>query len=821
VKGKKRTGKEGTMLRRDLTELALGLFLFSVLLTNQAFGTVDYTLNISAEQFSVERQGEFTRLSLKGGMELNCPGSPSVPQLLVKLILPAGERIESIETQVLSSNRVSLESPLFPCQHPEEISDRATAHPFVGPNMEVYSSSDPYPTKLAEVVEEGYWGRNHLVTLAVVPLRYCAAEGMLVLINSLHLQIQTVPVSAEKQISLGRFRGLGNPVSPQVLEKVVSNKEDVSRFSAPGAAPKLTSGTAAEYVIITSEALASAFEPLAEWKTQKGVPAKIVLLSEIESAYPGVDAQEKIRNFLMEAYMSGLKWVLLGGDERVVPIKYCYPYDTNTQQGLAKLQITDLYYADLTGDWEVDGDGIWGEKTHDSPDLYPELYIGRVPANTPQEASNWVEKLLTYERNPGGGDFSYLTKALWICADEMRDYNQHDYVAAVFPDYFTKDLSSLIEEPSGYDPNPTQPAGNQVIEVMDQGWHLINNLNHGNPDNYSCMSSNYNGGPTKYYVWGDTLFEPEGGALTHLDSTQNYGIHYSISCYTGAFDMEAIWSRPTPNSFGEVYVLLRHRGGVAFCGNSRVGWVHCSYLLQAKFFELAFQGGEFSHLGVAEAISKNSYPRYRDLNYGHNLLGDPEMPIWIDTPNNLHVECDSSIKTTDTMFEVCVTSQGAPLENAEVCLYKGEEVYARGLTNSQGHYASAVYATTAGILYATVTKEGYLPCQKEVRVEYITVADGPDPENLPREFALFQNYPNPFNPSTNIVYHLPEDCAVSLGIYNILGEKVKSVREAIQKAGVHSLTLGSEELQEVSTGIYFYTLRAGDFCDTKKMMLLR
>ena len=55
------------MLKRNFTELALGLFLFSLLFTNQAFGSVDYTLNIPAEHFSLERQGEFTKLSLKGG----------------------------------------------------------------------------------------------------------------------------------------------------------------------------------------------------------------------------------------------------------------------------------------------------------------------------------------------------------------------------------------------------------------------------------------------------------------------------------------------------------------------------------------------------------------------------------------------------------------------------------------------------------------------------------------------------------------------------------------------------------------------------------
>lgn len=811
------------MLKGNFGKLAVGFAFLFLMLTNHTLAGVEHTLNIASADFVLHQEGDFTRINLKGGVELNRPGHPSVPQLLVKLIVPSGEAVRSVDAQILRSREVSLQRPLFPCQHPEEISEQPTAHPFVGPDVRVYSSSDPYPTNRVEVVEEGYWGRNHLVTLAVCPVSYDALQGTLLLSSSIRIEIETEPAAPQENSYLSRIANLGHGVSAQLIETVVDNKEDVARFSTPpGGVPKPTFGGGdLEYVIITTEALAPSFEPLMKWKTQKGVPAEIVLLSEIESSYPGVDTQEKIRNFLMEAYPSGLKWVLLGGDESVVPVKYCYPYDTNYEKKLGKMQITDLYYADFTGDWEVDGDGIWGERTHDSPDIYPEVYVGRVPANTPEEASNWVDKLLTYEKNPGGGDFSYLTKALWICADQMRDYDQHGQIAAVFPDYFTTDLSSLIEQPSGYDPEPYQPTGRQVIEVMNQGWHMVNNLNHGNPDNYSAMSSGYNGGPIKYYVWGDTLFNPESGALTHLDSTEAYGIHYSISCYTGAFDMEAIWGRPTGNSYGEVYVLVPDRGGVAFCGNGRVGWVHCSYFLQTKFFELAFQGGEFLHIGIAEAVSKNTYPNYRDLNYGHNLLGDPEMPIWIDIPQLFEVECDTSIQNNDNMFEAYVTSKGSPVEKALVCLYKGEEVYIRGTTDSEGYFSSPVYPTTPGTMYATVTREGYIPEQREVRVENITVADDPDIKSLPEQFALFQNYPNPFNPSTNVIYHLPEDCDVTLEIYNLLGQRVKSIEEGKQRAGIYSLTIGSRELGEVSSGVYFYTLKAGGFSDTKKMMLLR
>ena len=90
----------------------------------------------------------------------------------------------------------------------------------------------------------------------------------------------------------------------------------------------------------------------------------------------------------------------------------------------------------------------------------------------------------------------------------------------------------------------------------------------------------------------------------------------------------------------------------------------------------------------------------------------------------------------------------------------------------------------------------------------------------PAGFELKQNYPNPFNPTTNIVYSLKVNSVVTLKIFNTLGKEVSSLVLGNQNAGSYSYTLDAGKLN-LSSGIYYYTIQAGDFKDTKKMMLVK
>jgi hypothetical protein len=85
-------------------------------------------------------------------------------------------------------------------------------------------------------------------------------------------------------------------------------------------------------------------------------------------------------------------------------------------------------------------------------------------------------------------------------------------------------------------------------------------------------------------------------------------------------------------------------------------------------------------------------------------------------------------------------------------------------------------------------------------------------------FRLMQNYPNPFNPSTVISYKLPESGRVTLKIYDVLGREVRTLVDRRQAEGIHSATFDARDLP---SGVYFCTLRAGSFVDTKKLTFIK
>jgi hypothetical protein len=98
---------------------------------------------------------------------------------------------------------------------------------------------------------------------------------------------------------------------------------------------------------------------------------------------------------------------------------------------------------------------------------------------------------------------------------------------------------------------------------------------------------------------------------------------------------------------------------------------------------------------------------------------------------------------------------------------------------------------------------------------------------IPTEEILNQNYPNPFNPTTTISYTIPGGVetlhATSLRIYDVLGREVAILVNEVKAAGSYSVTFNVETLHRASlpSGIYFYQLRAGDYVETKKMLMIK
>jgi hypothetical protein len=90
----------------------------------------------------------------------------------------------------------------------------------------------------------------------------------------------------------------------------------------------------------------------------------------------------------------------------------------------------------------------------------------------------------------------------------------------------------------------------------------------------------------------------------------------------------------------------------------------------------------------------------------------------------------------------------------------------------------------------------------------------------PTEFKLEQNYPNPFNPSTIISWQAPISGSQTLKVYDVLGNEVVTLVDEYRSAGIHNVPFTMHNLQ-LSSGVYFYQIRAGDYVEIKKMILLK
>ena len=90
--------------------------------------------------------------------------------------------------------------------------------------------------------------------------------------------------------------------------------------------------------------------------------------------------------------------------------------------------------------------------------------------------------------------------------------------------------------------------------------------------------------------------------------------------------------------------------------------------------------------------------------------------------------------------------------------------------------------------------------------------------NVPEEYTLEQNYPNPFNPSTKISFHIAKPGFVSLKIFDVLGNEIKTLVNEQKSAGDHEVDFNSTDL---TSGIYLYKIETGNFVATKKMILLK
>lgn len=167
------------------------------------------------------------------------------------------------------------------------------------------------------------------------------------------------------------------------------------------------------------------------------------------------------------------------------------------------------------------------------------------------------------------------------------------------------------------------------------------------------------------------------------------------------------------------------------------------------------------------------------------------------------------------------TTGGNRLKNTPTSAWvRAEHDYDRKRYQYWSDTLNCTYPTTSPLYTADrgLFPVGDLNWYPTKKAQWLITDVKPGDNMLPSAYSLDQNYPNPFNPSTTIRYQVPVNGLVTLKVYNLIGQEVATLVNEVQTASAYETSFDASAL---SSGIYFYTLKAGNFVETKKMMLLK
>jgi len=654
----------------------------------------------------------FEQVALEGFSSRVRQGEPMVPVTGRTYLLPEGMRVARVE--VVSSTRRELdgEHRVLPGGH-FEASMNGGVQPL---RADIANSPREYPGPLVELATEG-WMRGHRVaSVSVAPLQYRPSDHRLVLYPEISFRLVLEPDETPDVVRRSRVSQKGWEQDRRFVANVVENwsegksgvpvvsSDGMSRAYSPTDIPSLD-GSLVEYLIITGDDLVLSFEPLAEWKTRCGVPAEIRTVSWIQDHYPGgADLQEQIRNFIRDAYTKwGTLWVVLGGDEEIIParVAHCNYYGSGDW-----MIPSDLYYECLEGNWNADGDNLFGEgyvnimDPGDDADLYPEVAVGRVPAQTTEEVEMFIDHLMEYQFPDSVG---YQTRALFIgevvfptfwSPGEDIYLNGKDccqYGMNYLPSHW--DTTTLFEYP---DDTETRES---VIAAFDEGYAFTAYVSHGDAFKMSTADD-------KFVYVGDVNAFTNGG---------NRGIMFDLNCHLSQFDLECM---------NERFLFNPNGGLIAPLGCTHFDFPHVGQFYLGEFCRLMWQT-DMTSVGEINGAHKLPYMsqctadlsafRWTALTY--MLMGDPEMTVWTDLPESLVIAHPGTIGLSGGGYLVEVSDGTDPVEGATVCFWKEEgSDYARGVTDALGQATLELHPSSLGGATLVVTRQNFYPAMDSVIV---------------------------------------------------------------------------------------------------------
>ncbi len=417
-------------------------------------------------------------------------------------------------------------------------------------------------------------------------------------------------------------------------------------------------GTGCRYLIIAADEYVSVVQPLAEWKTSKGMSARVVPLS-VTGTTP-----TQVQNYVRNAWAN---WPTRPENLLLCCAPRHLPGNNNDD---------DCYYGNMQGDYRM------------------EIAVGRLPAENVSECRAMVAKILAYERTPPVTDTIWYRQGTTIVAED-DSLNPDPY-------YFTDSRHAhQLWRTAGYTRiDSFGPSGSttRVVTALNDGRAYIT---------YRGVAGGVWSMP--YYT-----FFPDA-------TWQNRGrmpIVISATCETITLAPSEVMLGNACLRYGSEAGL---GGMVAFFGTSMSGYELSQYrsAVYRGFFDAVFSEGAGS-LGAATLRARfrvDSLYHRRDRYVEWCLLGDPDLALWTRPPRTITVTHDSLYRLGGPLFPVAVLTEGQPVAGAIVCCWMDTAVYVIDTTDSSGRAELDISSNRPGLMQVTVTGPNLRPYSGSCRLE--------------------------------------------------------------------------------------------------------
>ena len=504
------------------------------------------TINFSEP--TVIDMGNYVRIGLKeANSYLNEHGYPSLPVITKTFILPIGTKIISVDCKPRSAKEIKIDKKIFPA---------VGAIPLVKDykikieeNARIYNSFKAFPNKwYTHHIGVGVYNGENVIflTIEVYPVRYCPASNMLEYAEKMEISIEY-------------------------------EKREIRIFN-----------DAYDLVIIAPTKFSDSLLPLVEHKENHGIKTKLVTTEEIYANYNGRDDAEKIKYFIKDAKEQwGIKYVLLVGGMKgqrfkwYVPVRYSHLDDASNWENS---YISDLYFADLYkyedgvafDDWDSNGNGIfaeWNEHSKDVLDLYPDVYIGRLPCRYKWEVKIMVNKIIEYENTAYGQE--WFKRMVVIGGDSFPDQEfGTDYIEGqVECDYALSFMQGFEHVRVYVEGGDIEFTPENAEHALSEGEGFVYFSGHGNPASWATHPHN------DFETWIDFGLK----SIRKLSNENKLPVLVVGGCHNCQFNVsilrllkEGIWAyylgEATPECWG--WLMTRHGkgGSIATIGNTGLGY---------------------------------------------------------------------------------------------------------------------------------------------------------------------------------------------------------------------------------------------------------